>query len=68
MVPRRAGLSGFFILIDDDGQQMMAVFAEFARAVIRDRVKAGLERDRAEARRWAGRPSVARPMPRSARR
>jgi hypothetical protein len=64
----RAGPSGVFILIDDAGQQMMGVFAEFERAMIWDRVKAGLDRDRAEVRRWAGRPSVARPMPRSARR
>jgi DNA invertase Pin-like site-specific DNA recombinase len=46
----------------------MGVFAEFERAMIRERVKAGLERAVPKVRRWAAPPSARRPMWRSARR
>ena len=39
--------------------QMMGVFAEFERAMIRERVKAGLERARAQGKRL-GRPTISR--------
>jgi DNA invertase Pin-like site-specific DNA recombinase len=48
--------------------QMMGVFAEFERAMIRERVKAGLSQPVRKARRSAARPSARRPMPRFARR
>jgi DNA invertase Pin-like site-specific DNA recombinase len=37
--------------------QMMGVFAEFERAMIRERVKSGLERARRKARSWGDRQS-----------
>src|SRR5262245_45527491 len=41
--------------------QMMGVFAEFERSMIRERVRAGLARARAEGKRL-GRPSIPEPM------
>jgi DNA invertase Pin-like site-specific DNA recombinase len=38
--------------------QMMGVFAEFERAMIRERVKSGLERARRKARSWDDRQST----------
>ena len=40
---------------------MMGVFAEFERAMIRERVKAGLARAKGEGKRWAARRLLWRP-------
>ena len=40
--------------------QMMGVFAEFERAMIQERVRAGLARARSE--KWLGRPRIAREL------
>jgi hypothetical protein len=42
--------------------QVMGVFAEFERAMIRERVKAGLERGRVQGKRLRPPPSAQRPM------
>ncbi len=46
---------------------MMGVFAEFERATIRERVKAGLERAHAQGKTLGSLRSVQQPTPRSAR-